>query len=69
MKPVTHILGIDLAKDKFDVNLPELATTQSRKAAFFINTPKGFIALLKWLSLQGPASADLLHACMEATSR
>ncbi len=69
MKPVTHILGIDLAKDKFAVNLRELATIGARQAAAFTNTPKGFKALRKWLSLHGPARPELLHACMEATSR
>lgn len=69
MKTVTHILGIDIAKDKFDVNLRELATSEHRKAASFTNTAKGFKALLKWLPLQGSGPAELLHACMEATSR
>jgi len=69
MKPATHILGIDIAKDKFDVNLKILAQPESRPAAIFKNTPKGFAALLRWLGQQSACPAEQLHACLESTSR
>jgi transposase len=54
----THILGIDIAKRKFDVNL---RTPREEE-----NTLKGFKALLQWLVARG---ATQLHACLESTSR
>lgn len=69
MKPATHILGIDIAKDKFDVNLRPLETSDSRLEATFPNNPKGFKALHQWLVKNGPATSAGLHACMESTSR
>ena len=62
----THILGIDIAKDKFDVCLRAAAPAGVRHAATFSNHAKGFKALNLWLAKQaiGP-----LHACLEATSR
>src|SRR5262245_11581546 len=68
MQPVTHILGIDIAKDKFDVNLRLQGTTQSRLEASFSNNPKGFEALHRWLVKNGPRTSSLVHACMESTS-
>ena len=64
--PATHILGIDIAKDKFDVCLRAAAPEGARHAATFSNHAKGFQALNPWLAKQaiGP-----LHACLEATSR
>jgi transposase len=69
MQPATHILGIDIAKDKFDVNLRPLETSEPRWEATFSNNPKGFKALYQWLVKNGPRSSTLLHACLEATSR
>ena len=69
MKPATHILGIDIAKLKFDVNLRPLEDSQQRQAATFSNNRKGFEALLKWLRQHAPVAADQVHACLESTSR
>jgi transposase len=56
-----NILGIDIAKAKFDVTL-----LQDGKAtnASFQNTKEGFERIGKWLKKQG---VDKVHACMEAT--
>jgi transposase len=69
MQPATHILGIDIAKDKFDVNLRRLETSDSRLEATFGNNPKGFKALHRWLAKNGPCASPLIHACLESTSR
>jgi len=69
MKPATHILGIDIAKRKFDVCLRLLANSQTRHAATFANNSKGFQALLQWLGRQAPGVSEQLHACLESTSR
>jgi len=69
MQPATHILGIDIAKDKFDVNLRPLETSDSRLEATFSNNPKGFKALQQWLVKNGPRSSTRVHACLESTSR
>jgi len=69
MKPATHILGIDIAKHKFDVNLRTLASVENRLAASFPNTPKGFQALHAWLVKNAKCSPEKLHVCLESTSR
>lgn len=69
MQPASHILGIDIAKDKFDVNLRRLEASDGRLEATFPNNPKGFQALHRWLLKNGPRTGALLHACMESTSR
>ena len=69
MQPATHILGIDIAKDKFDVNLRPLPTAEPRWEASFPNNPKGFQALHQWLAQHGPGTRSLVHACLESTSR
>src|SRR5215831_6832599 len=69
MKPATHILGIDIAKHKFDVCLKLLANPEARHAASFNNNLKGFQALRQWLGQQAPGLSDQLHACLESTSR
>lgn len=69
MQPATHILGIDIAKDKFDVNLRLLEACDSRWEATFSNNPKGFKALQQWLVQNGPGSSRQVHACLESTSR
>jgi|SRR5579859_923191 len=63
----THILGIDISKDKFDVCLRPTEATEARlQHAQFENNPKGFKKLQRWLA-QKPLGG--LHACLEATSR
>jgi transposase len=62
----THILGIDISKDKFDVCLRAAAADGPRHAHTFPNHAKGFKALNAWL---GKLSLGQLHACLEATSR
>lgn len=69
MQPATHILGIDIAKDKFDVNLRPLETSEPRWEGTFGNNPKGFKALQQWLVKNGPRSNTRVHACLESTSR
>ena len=69
MQPATHILGIDIAKDKFDVNLRPLESSDTRWEASFSNNPTGFQALHRWLGQNGPGSPSLVHACLESTSR
>jgi transposase len=56
------ILGIDIAKAKFDVCLLKDERFQHRQ---FPNDPPGFAQLDHWLATQG---VDTLHACLEATS-
>lgn len=56
-----EILGIDIAKDKFDVVL--LMGEVSRHKVF-ANHPAGFVGLFSWLRNRGVGN---LHACMEAT--
>jgi len=69
IKPIKNrrkmmILGIDIAKEKFDVALYEdkelIATGQ------FTNNPAGFKKLSKWCNNKG---AGQVWACMEATGR
>jgi transposase len=69
MNSVTHILGIDISKEKFDVHLRLLAGSEWNQVATFANTPKGFKALRRWLDQHGPAQETDIHSCMEATSR
>lgn len=63
----THILGIDISKDKFDVCLrPAGSSEGGRHRAQFDNGAGGFKKLRRWLAQQ---SVGQLHACLEATSR
>jgi transposase len=62
----THILGIDISKDKLDVCLRAAAPEGPRHSGNFTNNPKGFKALNTWLAKEPAAH---LHACLEATSR
>ncbi len=57
------ILGIDIAKAKFDV---ALIVNDGYKMKAFSNNDDGFTCLLAWLNKHNVTS---LHACMEATSR
>lgn len=54
-------LGIDIAKEKFDVHLIGDQETWSGQ---FDNSPQGFKQLQKWLQKR---RVTQLHACMEAT--
>lgn len=58
---MTAILGIDVAKNKFDVALFRNAKYKNKS---FENSPSGFEALVAWLKQQNVTS---VHACMEAT--
>ena len=55
------ILGIDIAKRKFDVALLREQRYKNKK---FDNTPDGFQSLRQWLEKLG---VNLVHACLEAT--
>jgi transposase len=55
------VLGIDLAKKKFDV---ALLNNGKCKSKVFENNPTGFSVLLAWLAKNG---VETVHACMEAT--
>lgn len=56
-----HLLGIDVAKQKFDVALRGGPSIQRHN---FSNNLDGFKALSRWLDQQGVTE---LHACLEAT--
>lgn len=58
------IIGIDIAKAKFDV---ALVIGERIKHAAFSNTEAGFEQLLTWLAKHRPDPEAPLHACMEAT--
>lgn len=55
------IVGIDIAKKKFDVALP---LGEKAKSAAFHNTAAGFAIFARWLTKHGVERA---HVCMEAT--
>jgi transposase len=57
----THILGIDIAKHKFDV---ALILNSKYKNKVFDNNQAGFVALSDWLAQH---QISHIHACMEAT--
>ena len=61
--PSTPVLGIDIAKAKFDV---ALSVGRRPRRATFDNNVSGFVALEQWLRKQGATPA---YACMEATGR
>jgi transposase len=56
------ILGVDIAKHKFDVCL--LMPTNQRRQHVFANTPIGMERLAAWLIQHGVTQA---HVCLEAT--
>ena len=58
------VLGIDIAKAKFNVTLLVTAGTRRRKA--FVNSPQGVAELLRWLARY---AAGPVHAALEATGR
>jgi transposase len=55
------VVGIDIAKKKFDV---ALLREDKEKSGAFQNTPEGFAMFARWLERNG---AERVHACMEAT--
>ncbi|HEX7045950.1 MAG TPA: IS110 family transposase [Gammaproteobacteria bacterium] len=57
------VLGIDIAKRKFDVALLREGKFKNKA---FANTATGFLALRDWLQKH---QVEQMHACMEATSR
>ena len=59
---MTAVLGIDIAKAKFQVSLRWADGRRRRKA--FANTPGGCAELLDWLQGQGTSR---VQACLEAT--
>src|SRR5262245_20907853 len=59
---MTAVLGIDIAKAKFQVSLLWADGRRRRKA--FANTAAGCAELLSWLQRQ---DASRVHACLEAT--
>jgi len=56
-------LGIDIAKDKFDV---ALLLEGKSKHKIFSNTSVGMEQLCEWLTKQ---EVGQVHACLEATGR
>lgn len=60
-RTVDGVLGIDIAKAKFDVSL---VTNGKRRRKAFANTPSGWRELEAWLERRG---ARHVHACLEAT--
>lgn len=60
----THVLGIDIAQDTFDVALRNGKDVCG--TGHFDNCDTGFESLHRWLENR---KVDSLHACMEATSR
>lgn len=60
---MTQILGIDIAKAKFDVCLLQ---GDRQELGTFHNTQRGFAQLQRWLVRQ---QVTELHACLEATGR
>jgi len=62
---LTHSLGIDIAKETFQVALMPLDAPGTYREKSFENNSKGHVALVAWLGKQAlPAG---VHACMEAT--
>lgn len=58
-----NYIGIDVAKDKFDVCL--LANTGKSHEGMFNNTEAGYKSFIKWIKL----SAETCWICMEATGQ
>lgn len=72
--PLSCVLGIDIAKDKFDVCLllpdPKGKQTHKQRAKVFSNTAAGFAQLHDWLGeIAQPCTIETgqIHVCMEAT--
>jgi transposase len=61
VKELDHVLGIDIAKKTFDV---ELLGMPKPHRAQFANSPEGYAKLSAWLSRW---KVECVHACVEAT--
>lgn len=59
---MTYIVGIDIAKEKFDVCLLDEATQAHNE--IFTNSKSGINKFHRWLKKRGAKSA---HICLEAT--
>ena len=59
---MSSVLGIDIAKEKFNVCLINPEGKSRHKV--FVNTAAGFEQLAEWLNKQG---IERVHACLEAT--
>lgn len=62
-----EIIGIDIAKRKFDLAWL-VAASGKKRSKVFDNTAAGFEQMLVWMSRQGIVPADC-HVAMEATSQ
>lgn len=62
---MTHKLGIDISKAKFDVAL--LKADGKYRSKVFPNDATGFKSLLQWLDTHVPTGKAEVHVCMEAT--
>lgn len=60
---LTHTLGIDISKDKFDIALYH---NECYQTGTFDNNKKGYHSLAKWLKKR---QANSVHVCIEATGR
>ena len=58
------VLGIDIAKAKFDIVLLRESGSTTHKV--FANTPAGFAQLQAWLQQN---KAQRVHACLEVSPR
>ena len=63
MNETACVVGIDVAKRKFDI---ALLINNKIKSKVFDNTPSGHKAFAEWLSERGAKPAQA-HLCMEAT--
>lgn len=66
---VKYVVGVDIAKDKFDVCLISVSPTIESKikaSTSFLNTPSGFKDFLSWLNKHNKTSS-LVEILMEAT--
>lgn len=66
---IKHVVGVDIAKDKFDVVLMSVSSTIDSKVIAskkFLNTTIGFKDFLKWLSKHNKSNAPI-EILMEAT--
>lgn len=62
MTRLDHVLGIDIAKKTFDV---ELLGTPKPHRAQFANSPEGYAKLSAWLARW---KVERVHACVKAPS-
>ena len=60
---MTPALGIDVSKDRLDV---EIAACGKPRSKYFANSPDGWRHLIAWLK---ELKIKRVHACLEATGR